>query len=295
VRLEPGQVAFVTGGASGIGRAMVNSFAARGLTVVLADVEQAALDTAVGELTESGATARGIPVDVRRPEDLDVAAEQVLGEFGRVDVLCNNAGVITARRPIWEHTADDWRWIVDVNLLGVAYGIRAFVPAMVAAGRGHVVNTASMAGLTTIPGGGNGAYSATKHAVVGLSETLRLELATAAPEVGVTVLCPGPVPSRIHEAARNRPGGPDLPAAPAPAGTDFGLVLHRVPAEDVGEQVATAIERRHDYVLTHADLLPLVRGRVQHLLDTAWAGAGEPDEALNENTAEHVRNAEGVG
>jgi len=101
MRLEPGQVAVVTGGASGIGRAMVNSFAARGLTVVLADVEQAALDTAVGELTASGATARGIPVDVRRPEDLDAAAEQVLGEFGRVDVLCNNAGVITARRPIW--------------------------------------------------------------------------------------------------------------------------------------------------------------------------------------------------
>ena len=105
------------------------------------------------------------------------------------------------------------------------------------------------------------------------------------------MLCPGPVPSRIHQAARNRPAGPDVPPQPPAAGTDFGLVLHRVPAEEVGEQVATAIEQRHDYVLTHADLLPLVRGRVQHLLETAWAGAGEPDE----NTAEHVRNAEGVG
>lgn len=272
MRLEAGQVAVVTGAASGIGRAMANSFAARGLTVVLGDVEAAALERAVAELTASGATARGVRVDVRLPEQLDALADRVLGEFGRTDVLCNNAGVITARRPIWEHTADDWRWIVDVNLLGVAYGIRAFVPAMVAAGRGHVVNTASMAGLTTIPGGGNGAYSASKHAVVGLSETLRLELATAAPDVGVTVLCPGPVPSRIHDAARNRPAGPNAPAAPPPAGTDFGLVLHRVPAHEVGEQVATAIEERHDYVLTHADLLPLVRERVQHLLDRVWTG-----------------------
>jgi NAD(P)-dependent dehydrogenase (short-subunit alcohol dehydrogenase family) len=280
VRLEPGQVAVVTGGASGIGRAMVNSFAARGLTVVLADVEPAALDGAVDELTAGGATALGVRVDVRVPEDLDALAETVLGRFGRVDVLCNNAGVITARRPVWEHTAADWRWLVDVNLLGVAYGVRSFVPAMVAAGRGHVVNTASIAGLTTIPGGGNGAYSATKHAVVGLSETLRLELATAAPEVGVTVLCPGPVPSRIHQAARNRPAdtAAEEPDQAPPPGTDFGLVLHRVPADEVGEQVATAVEERRDYVLTHADLLPLVRGRVQHLLDTAWAGAGRPEE-----------------
>jgi NAD(P)-dependent dehydrogenase (short-subunit alcohol dehydrogenase family) len=271
---------------------MVNSFAARGLTVVLADVEPAALDGAVDELTAGGATALGVRVDVRVPEDLDALAETVLGRFGRVDVLCNNAGVITARRPVWEHTAADWRWLVDVNLLGVAYGIRSFVPAMVAAGRGHVVNTASIAGLTTIPGGGNGAYSATKHAVVGLSETLRLELATAAPEVGVTVLCPGPVPSRIHQAARNRPADTAAtePAEAPPPGTDFGLVLHRVPADEVGEQVATAVEERRDYVLTHADLLPLVRGRVQHLLDTAWAGAGRPEE----NEHQHA-DREGVG
>jgi hypothetical protein len=110
--------------------------------------------------------------------------------------------------------------------------------------------------------------------------------------MGVTVLCPGPVPSRIHQAARNRPAGPDVPPPPPPAGTDFGLVLHRVPAEEVGEQVATAIEQRHDYVLTHADLLPLVRGRVQHLLDSAWAGAGR-DTAPDENAATQ-RTAEGV-
>ena len=177
MKLEAGQVAVVTGAASGIGRALVDAFAARGLAVVLADVEQGALDAAVEELTATGASALGARVDVRRPEDLENLAAKVQAEFGRVDVLCNNAGVIVPRAPVWEQSYADWQWIVDVNLHGVANGLRAFVPAMVAAGRGHVVNTASMAGLTTIPGGGNGAYSATKHAVVGLSETLRLDLA----------------------------------------------------------------------------------------------------------------------
>jgi NAD(P)-dependent dehydrogenase (short-subunit alcohol dehydrogenase family) len=269
VRLEPGQVAVVTGGASGIGRALVGAFAARGLAVVVADVEQAALDAAQAELTADGARVLAAKVDVRQPDELDVLATRVIEEFGRVDVLCNNAGVVIPRAPVWEQTYSDWKWIVDVNLHGVANGIRAFVPGMVDAGRGHVVNTASMAGLCTIPGGGNGAYSATKHAVVGLSETLRLELAAAAPEVGVTVLCPGPVPSRIHDAARNRPA--DLAAA-APAeslapGMQSWLALTRVPAEDVAAQVLAAVEEGREYVLTHADILPLARARVEHLLE----------------------------
>jgi NAD(P)-dependent dehydrogenase (short-subunit alcohol dehydrogenase family) len=193
----------------------------------------------------------------------------VQAEFGRVDVLCNNAGVIVPRAPVWEQSYADWQWIVDVNLHGVANGIRAFVPAMVAAGRGHVVNTASMAGLTTIPGGGNGAYSATKHAVVGLSETLRLELAEAAPDVGVTVLCPGPVPSRIHDARRNRPADlpPAEPAESLAPGARSWLTLTRVPADDVAGQVLVAVEEGREYVLTHADILPLARARAEHLLE----------------------------
>jgi NAD(P)-dependent dehydrogenase (short-subunit alcohol dehydrogenase family) len=268
VRLEAGQVAVVTGGASGIGRAMVDAFAARGLAVVVADVEKAALDAAAEELTGRGARVLAARVDVRLPEDLDSLAARVLDEFGRVDVVCNNAGVITPRMPVWEQSAADWKWAVDVNLHGVANGVRAFVPHLVAAGRGHVVNTASMAGLSTVPGGGNGAYSATKHAVVGLSETLRLELSLHAPEVGVTVLCPGPVPSRIHDAARNRPDDGTAPDADGSAArsTDFGLVLRRVPAEEVAQQVVDAIERRRDYVVTSSDIVPLARERVEHLL-----------------------------
>ena len=269
MKLEAGQVAVVTGAASGIGRAMVDAFAGRGLAVVLADVEQGALDAAVEELTAGGATAIGARVDVRRPDDLENLAATVQAEFGRVDVLCNNAGVIVPRAPVWEQSFADWQWIVDVNLHGVANGLRAFVPAMVAAGRGHIVNTASMAGLTTIPGGGNGSYSATKHAVVGLSETLRLDLSLVGAEIGVTVLCPGPVPSRIHDAGRNRPA--DIPpAAPAESlapGMKSWLTLTRVPAEDVAAQVLVAVEEGREYVLTHADVLPLVRARAEHLLE----------------------------
>ena len=266
MRLEAGQVAVVTGGASGIGRAMVDAFAARGLTVVLADVDTDSLDTAVRELNGSGATAVGVQVDVSDHASVDGLAERVLRELGRVDVLCNNAGIIAPRRPLWEHTPDDWRWTLDVNLLGVANGIRAFVPAMIEAGRGHVVNTASMAGLTTIPGGGNGAYSATKHAVVGLTETLRVELDEVAPEVGVTVLCPGPVPSRIHDSARNRPAElADTGPVAVPATTSSMTPLTPVDPAVVGEQVADAIEAGRMYLVTGSDVGELAKARLDRV------------------------------
>ena len=264
MRLESGQVAVVTGGASGIGRAMADSFAERGLTVVVADIEEQALDTAVREMTESGVTAVGAALDVTDAGAVDALAERVLTELGRVDVLCNNAGVIAPRRPLWEHSDDDWRWTLGVNLLGVANGVRAFVPAMVEAGRGHVVNTASMAGLTPIAGGGNGAYSASKHAVVGLSETLRVELDEVAPEVGVTVLCPGPVPSRIHESSRNRPAGL-AGTGPAPAATSSMTTLTTVDPAVVGEQVVAAIEAGRMYVVTAADAAALARDRLDRV------------------------------
>lgn len=269
MRLEPGQVVVVTGAASGIGRGLVDAFTARGLVVVLADVEQEALDRAVAEVASTGATALGVRVDVRDPDQVDALAETVLRELGRVDVLCNNAGVVTPRAPLWQQSFADWQWTVQVNLIGVANCVRAFVPHLVEAKRGHIVNTASIAGLATIPGGGNGAYSATKHAVVGLSETLRLELSLVAPEVGVTVLCPGPVPSRIHDAARNRPhdaGGTAevVDGLPKP---DFALALEPVPADAVAAQVLDAVEARREYILTAPDIVPMARQRAQHLLD----------------------------
>ncbi|GAA3759034.1 SDR family NAD(P)-dependent oxidoreductase [Plantactinospora mayteni] len=275
MRLETGQVAVVTGAASGIGRAMVDAFAARGLVVVLADVERDALDGAVAEVSATGATVEGHVVDVGTPDRLEALADHVFSTYGRVDVVCNNAGVVTSRRPVWEQSFADLEWTTRVNFYGVVNGIRAFVPYLVRAGRGHVVNTASIAGLATIPGGGNGVYSATKHAVVGLSETLAVELARAAPEVGVTVLCPGPVPSRIHDAARNRPASlvadPPATAPDALPKPDFGLELRKVPAEVVAEQVVEAIESRRAYVVTAPDTVPLAKARVDALL-SALAG-----------------------
>jgi len=266
MRLESGQVAVVTGAASGIGRGLVDAFAARGFRVVLADVEAQALEEAAGSVPGEVLAVR---TDVRSAESVDELAAATLERFGRVDVVCNNAGVVTSRAPIWQQSYADWEWTVQVNLLGVANGVRAFVPHLVTQGHGHVVNTASIAGLATIPGGGNGAYSATKHAIVGLSETLRLELSLVAPAVGVTVLCPGPVPTRIHDAARNRPSADtqeDAPVADLPR-PDFGLTLEPVPPHAVAEQVCRAIEDGREYVLTAADIVPMARARAEHLLE----------------------------
>jgi NAD(P)-dependent dehydrogenase (short-subunit alcohol dehydrogenase family) len=270
MRLEAEQVAVVTGGGSGIGRALVDGFGARGLTVVVADVEDEALEAARHELEIAGIPVLARHTDVRDAEDVSALAAEVMARFGRVDVICNNAGVISSPAPAWEQSAQDWLWTVQVNLLGVANGVRAFVPHLVAAGRGHVVNTSSIAGLTPIPGGGNAAYSATKHAVIGFSETLRLELGLVAPEVGVTVLCPGPVPTRIHDSERNRPSdllspGTETAALPKP---DFGLELERVAPTEVAAQVLDAIVGGRELVLPTPDLVPLATARVEHLLHT---------------------------
>ena len=267
MKLEAGQVAVVTGGASGIGRGMVDAFTRRGLAVVLADVEQDALAGAVKELAGRGDRAVGVRVDVRDPDQMTALAGRVLDEFGRVDVVCLNAGVVTTRLPVWQQPPEDWRWLLEVNLLGIANGVRAFVPHLIRQRQGHVVNTSSIAGLSTIPGGGNGAYSASKHAVVGMSETLRLELDLVAPEVGVTVLCPGPVPSRIKDAARNRPA--DLVAEVTSADLsepDFAMTLEPVPADVVGEQVAAAIESGRMYLLPGPGTPEMARARIEHVL-----------------------------
>ena len=268
MRLEAGQVAVVTGAASGIGRALVDALASRGLIIIAVDIEKAALDSTVAEVSAGGGKIEGHAVDVRTPEGLRAVADHVISMFGRVDLLCNNAGVVTSRLPVWEQSFDDLRWTTEVNLYGVANGIRAFVPQMVSAGRGHVVNTASIAGLAPIPGGGNAYYSASKHAIVGLSETLMIELAHLAPAVGVTILCPGPVPSGIHDAARNRPGDLDCRSRGTGPSSEpgFDLNLVSVPAATVAESVIDAIETRRPYLLTAPDVGVLARERVARLL-----------------------------
>jgi NAD(P)-dependent dehydrogenase (short-subunit alcohol dehydrogenase family) len=267
MRLEAGQVAVVTGAASGIGRGLAEAFLKRGLAVVAADVEAEALDAATTEMSVSGRVV-GCVTDVRDSEALHRLATRTMEELGRVDVLCNNAGVISPRLPVWEQSPEDWRWTLDVNLVGVVNGLRAFVPLLIRQDRGHVVNTASIAGLAPVPGGGNGAYTASKHAVVGLSETLVEELATIGAAIGVTVLCPGPVPSRIHTAERNRPA--ELVALAVGAGSlpppDFQLTLEPVDAAVVADQVCAAIEDGRRYVLPGPGTPEMARARIDTVL-----------------------------
>jgi NAD(P)-dependent dehydrogenase (short-subunit alcohol dehydrogenase family) len=198
VRDLEGKVAVVTGGASGIGRGLAARFAADGMHVVIADVENAALEQTAAELG-----VVGVQTDVADAASVQALADQVCDRFGTVHVLCNNAGVGGGGQ-IADLTLADWKWVLDVNLWGVIHGIHSFLPRLLAnPDGGHVVNTASMAGL--FASAGMGPYNATKFAVVAISETLSKELQAAGSSVGVSVLCPGFVRTNIFDSQRNRP------------------------------------------------------------------------------------------
>jgi len=265
MELTGGQVAVVTGAASGIGLGIAKAMAGRGLSVVLADVEEGALADATKAVEARGVPAIGVPTDVSDAWQVDELARRALERFGRVDVVCNNAGVATNNKATWEMDELDWQWVLGVNLWGVIHGIRSFVPALVAQGHGHVVNTASIVGL--LYGLEIAPYTASKHAVVAISETMRGELATRAPGVGVTVLCPSYVPTRIGDAERNRP------TALTP---DWGAAVHGTPRDRsrfepvqpdaVGEMVADAVESGRFYLSTHPGVDTLIRHRFDAIL-----------------------------
>ena len=195
-----GKVAVVTGGASGIGRAMAERFAEAGMKLALVDIEAVALEQTAAELAADGTQVLPQLVDVAEAEQMDALAEAVLGHFGAVHVVCNNAGVVSGG-PMWELTTADWEFAMRPNLWGVIHGVRVFVKHLIAQNEGHVVNTASLAGLISVPG--TGPYNVTKHAVVTLSETLYGELAALGSKAGVSVLCPGFVNTRLWESDRN--------------------------------------------------------------------------------------------
>ncbi|MEE2030850.1 SDR family NAD(P)-dependent oxidoreductase [Rhodococcus chondri] len=238
----------MTGGASGIGLAVARALRDRGTTVVISDVEQSALLDAAADLG-----VLGIRADVSRCEDVERLAEETLTRHGRIDVIINNAGVARVA-PFEELIDEDFHWLVDVNLWGVVNGVRTFLPIIERTSRaGFVVNTASMAGLRAAPR--LTAYAATKFAVVGLTEALDEELAARGSHVGVGVVVPGQVRSRIGASERNRPGGPGGPIAQQ-AGSQSLLE-----AEVVGKTVADAIERGDLYIVTHPERLGSVRQR----------------------------------
>src|SRR5215213_2544837 len=200
-----GKVAVITGAASGIGRGLAEACAREGMKVVLADVDEAALAQAERELKDAGAEVLAVRTDVSKADDVEALARRALDAFGAVHLLFNNAGV-GAGTTVWESTLADWEWVLGVNLWGVIHGVRTFVPLMLEqADECHIVNTASMAGLVSGPA--LGVYKVTKHGVVALSETLCCELAIMRSKIGVSVLCPGGVNTRIMDSERVRPAG----------------------------------------------------------------------------------------
>lgn len=263
-----GRVAVVTGGASGIGYAMAERFAAEGMRIVLADIEAGALEEAEGKLRAGGAEVIAVETDVARPEAVDHLRDRTLDAFGAAHIVCNNAGV-TASGTVWETTQRDWEWIVGVNLWGVINGVRAFVPVLLEQEEGHIVNTASVAGLIT---GVLQSYSVTKQAVVGLSEALQLSLSQRGHDhVGVSVLCPGWVRTQIVDADRNRPadaGPPAVPSAGEAAARDMmrALVAAGTEPSEIAAKVLDAIQRREFYVITHPEMKGAITSRFEDIM-----------------------------
>jgi NAD(P)-dependent dehydrogenase (short-subunit alcohol dehydrogenase family) len=264
-----GKCAVVTGAASGIGRAMADAFAAEGMRVVLADVESGALEHAAAAVRARGSAALAVPTDVSQAEQVQALADRAVAEFGRVDVVCNNAGVALSG-PTWEHTLADWQWLLGVNLWGVVHGVRTFVPLMLKqGGEGHIVNTGSVAGLTSNPF--MSIYNVSKHAVVTLSETLQKELTLLDTQVRVSVLCPGFVNTRILEAERNRPAALKNAVAserhPTFEEMASAALAAGMPPAEVAARVVDAVKTGRFYILTHPEFGPRVRERMEDILE----------------------------
>jgi NAD(P)-dependent dehydrogenase (short-subunit alcohol dehydrogenase family) len=252
-----GRTAVVTGGASGIGYALAERFAAEGMRLVLADVEEAALERAAKELGDR-AEVLAVPTDVTDPVSVDALRDRALDRFGSVHVVCNNAGVAGLSDLSWEGPLEGWEWVLGVNVWGVIHGVRAFVPHLLEQDAGHVVNTASLAGLSSLPA--FGPYCASKHAVVAMSEVLFHELAMRGSGVRVHVLCPGFLRTQIAHAERNWPDrlGPRPPdRTDAEAGMmrelAQGLVDAGLPPERLADALLEAMATGRFLVTTHPD------------------------------------------
>jgi NAD(P)-dependent dehydrogenase (short-subunit alcohol dehydrogenase family) len=258
-----GRTAFITGGASGIGLSMAEAFGREGMSVMLADIEPAALERALQGLREKQIRAEGVLTDVTSRAAVQAAADAAIAAFGKVHVVCNNAGV-GAGGPLGTVQPADWDWVIDVNLKGVVYGVEVFTPLIEAHGEGgHFVNTASLAGMVSPPG--MEPYCATKFAVVAMSEGWAQQLAPK--NIGVSVLCPGFVKTRINESRRNRPVsyGPDERAAPPPDAPP-SRVLSGIPVEPVGRRVVEAVKANELYVFTHPGSKAGVAARFDRIL-----------------------------
>lgn len=285
-----GRVAVVTGAASGMGKAFSERFALEGMKVVLADFEEKALAATVQEFKQREFDVTGVVADVSSAAAVEDMAKQAFDAYGKVHILCNNAGVVADSElgrlgfgqspPLWEHPLSDWQWTFGVNFWGVVYGIHAFVPRMLAQDEpGHILNTASIAGLTS--GAGLPIYGASKHAVVRVSEALHLQLAEANSKLHVSVLCPGGVNTRIALASRNRPdelwegnarpSHEELEAREATWANRTGAT--GMAPEEVANRVLSAIRDEQFYILTHDEYDGAIRTRMEGILARRNPGA----------------------
>jgi NAD(P)-dependent dehydrogenase (short-subunit alcohol dehydrogenase family) len=260
------RVAVVTGGGSGIGRALIEAFAREGARVLVADVDEAAASAVAEGVRARGGEALAVHVDVSELGQVQALADRAFSHFGAVHVLCNNAGVA-----LWgalqDATHKDWEWVLGVNLWGVIHGLEAFLPRMIAQRQpGHVVNTGSMAGL--IASQGLGVYNASKYAVVGISETLAKDLRPH--RIGVSVICPMGVSTQIRQSARNRPTRLRNEAERSPS--EVELIGTSLPPERVADMTLAAIRANRLYVITHGESLEPLRRRFQRLEEAIVRG-----------------------
>jgi NAD(P)-dependent dehydrogenase (short-subunit alcohol dehydrogenase family) len=274
-----GKVAVITGGGSGLGRELALSCARRGMRVAVGDVDVSGMAETERLLHSE---APGVPyfsqkLDVSKLENVQTFADQVFDRFGAVFALFNNAGVAT-NGPLWSHSENDWKWVLGVNLLGVAWGVKTFVPRMIAAGHGHIINTASAAGWAYMAD--LGIYNASKSAVVAISETLLADLRAAGSPLGVSVVCPSFFRTGISEAGRNRPAElanvPQIEAAEAES--EAGRVAREqrqawvtnaidkspVAAKDVAEITLQAVEQKRFYVFPHPEVKDYLSTRARN-------------------------------
>lgn len=267
-----GRVAVVTGAASGVGRGMAEAFAGAGMKVVLSDVRADALEATTKMLRDGGATAEAVVADVRDADQVEALAQRTLEAFGGVHVVCNNAGVASSSSLLWEAPLEEWRWHLDVMIMGVVHGIRSFVPILLEQGvAGHVVNTASMGGLIT-GSDSQAVYMTAKHGVVALTEGLQHQLAGITDLVRCSVLCPAFVASDVFDNFEAlRPAAVPTPRATSEGAQAIegmkGLLATGLPAREAGEIVLDAIREERFYVLTHPSWSSMVEARMRAIVD----------------------------
>jgi NAD(P)-dependent dehydrogenase (short-subunit alcohol dehydrogenase family) len=259
-----GKVAAVTGAASGLGRAMALAFASEGVDLALADVDEPGLKNTCDLVSSHGVKTYAMRVDVSKQDQVDEFAARTVAKLKAVHLVCNNAGVAVSGAA-WENSEAEWQWILGVNLWGVVHGVRAFAPRLIAQDEGHIVNTASVAGLISPPG--MGAYCVTKHAVVALSESLHHDLRERGSRVGVSVLCPAYVPTGIADSRFSEPVVKSKERLAKEAALRKAVAAGKLSADDVARAVVAAVKENRFYILTHPAIKGAVRARMEDILE----------------------------